>query len=66
MRLDNLNRWTLNVDGTSWQTEAGIGLKLKSSAGEKIKQVIRLGFSASNKELEYEAILARMNWQLQC
>ena len=58
MRLDNLNRWTLNVDGTSRQTEAGIGLKIKSPAEEKIEQVIRLGFSASNNELEYEAILA--------
>ena len=33
-------------------------MQLKSTAGEKIEQVIRLGFSASNNESEYEAILA--------
>ena len=60
MSLDSLNWWTLNVDGASRQTGASIGLKLKSPAGEKIEQAIVLGFSASNNELEYEAILARI------
>ena len=56
--LDSLNLWTLNVDEASRKTRAGIGLQLKSPAGEKIEQVIHLGFSASNNESEYEAILA--------
>ena len=42
----------------SRQTEAGIGLQLKSLSGDKIEQAIQLGFSASNNESEYEAILA--------
>ena len=54
---DSLNWWTLSVDGASQQTGAGIGLQLKSPSRDKIEQVIRLGFSASNNELEYEAIL---------
>ena len=58
MSLDSSNWWTLNVDGASRQTEAGIGLQLKSPIGEKIEQAIRLGFNASNNESEYEAILA--------
>ena len=58
MSLDNLNWWTLDVDGASWQTGAGIDLQLKSPTGEKIEQTIRLGFRASNNESEYEAILA--------
>ena len=58
MNLDNLNWWTLNVDGASGQTGDGIGLQLKSLTEEKIEQAIRLGFNASNNELEYEAILA--------
>ena len=58
MSLDNLNWWTLNVDGASWQTGAGISLQLKSPTREKIEQTIRLGFRASNNESEYEAILA--------
>ena len=50
--------WTLNVDGASRQTGVGIGFQLKSSTGEIIEQAIRLGFSASNNESEYEAIVA--------
>ena len=56
----SLNWWTLNVDGASRQTEASISLQLKSLAGEKIEQAICLGFSASNNELEYEAILVEI------
>ena len=55
---DSLNWWTLSVDGASRQTGAGIGLQLKSPSGDKIEQAIRLGFSASNNESKYEAILA--------
>ena len=54
----SLNWRTLNVDGASRQTGAGIDSQLKSPVGKKIKHAIRLGFSASNNELEYEAILA--------
>ena len=55
--MDSLIWWTLNVDGASRQTRAGISLQLKSPAREKIEQAIRLGFSTSNNESEYEAIL---------
>ena len=48
------------MEGASRQTGADIGLKLKSPGGEKIEQAIRLGFSASNNESEYEAILVRI------
>ena len=58
MSLDSLNWWTLNIDGASWKTGAGIDLQLKSPVGEKIEQAICLGFNASNNESEYEAILA--------
>ena len=60
MSLDSSNWWTLHVAGASRQTGAGIGLKLQSPDGEKVKQVIRLGFNAFNNESEYEAILARI------
>ena len=46
------------MDGASCQIGAGIGLQLKSLGGDKIEQAVRLGFSASNNELEYEVILA--------
>ena len=56
--LGQLELVDLNVDRASRQTGAGIGLQLKSSIGQKIKQAIHLSFSASNNESEYEAILA--------
>ena len=56
--LNNLDWWTLNIDGASRQSEAGIGLQLRTPSRDKIEQEIRLGFSASNNESEYEAIVA--------
>ena len=55
---NNLNWWTLSVDRASRQTGADIGLQLNSPGGDKIKQAVWLGFSTSNNESEYEAILA--------
>ena len=57
---ESLNWWTLSVDRASCQTEVGIGLQLNSPGRDKIKQAVLLGFSASNKESEYEAILAEI------
>ena len=48
------------MDGASRQIGVSIGLQLKSLCGDKIEQAIRLGFSASNNELEYEAILVEI------
>ena len=53
-----MNWWILNVNGASRQTGVGIGLQLKSLDREKIEHAIRLGFSTSNNEPEYEVILA--------
>ena len=60
MSMNSLTWWTLNVNGASRETGAGISLQLRSPTGEKIEQAIRLGFSASNNESEYEAILAEI------
>ena len=48
------------MDGASRQTGEGIGLQLKSPTGDIIEQAIRLGFNASNNELEYETLLSRI------
>ena len=55
---ENSNLWTLNLDGASRQTGAGISLQLKTPTEERIIQAIRLGFNASNNESEYEALLS--------
>ena len=56
--------WTLCVDGASRQSGAGIGLQLTSPTGERIEQAVRLGFSASNNESEYEAMIAGLELAL--
>ena len=49
--------WTLRVDEASRSSGSGVGLLLQSPMGEQLEQAIRLGFPASNNEVEYEAIL---------
>ena len=56
--------WTLWVDGASRSPGSVIGLLLQSSTGEQLEQTIRLGFSASNNEAEYEAILSELDLAL--
>ena len=62
--LDGKGWWTLCVDGASRQSGAGIGLQLTSPTGERIEQAVRLGFSASNNESEYEAMIAGLELAL--
>ena len=56
--------WTLCVDGASRQSRVDIGLQLTSPTGERIEQAVRLGFSASNNESEYEAMLTGLELAL--
>ena len=55
---DEKGWWTFCVDGAFRQSGASIGLQLTSLIGERIEQAVRLGFSASNNESEYEAMIA--------
>ena len=55
---DKKGWWTLCVDGASRQSGTGIGLQLTSPTGERIEHAVRLGFSATNNESEYEATIA--------
>ena len=45
------------VDGAANQKGSGVGLVLISSEGLTIEKSLRLGFSATNNEVEYEALL---------
>ena len=56
--------WTLCVDGASRQSGAGIGLQLTSLAGERIEQAVHLGFSTSNNESKYEAMIVGLELAL--
>ncbi|RVW90981.1 Pro-Pol polyprotein [Vitis vinifera] len=52
------------VDGASRSSGSGVGLLLQSPTGEQLEQAIRLGFSASKNEAEYEAILSGLDLAL--
>ena len=50
----------MNVDGTANQRRSGVGLVLVSLEKTIIEKSIKLGFSATNNENEYEALLQGM------
>ncbi|XXG41272.1 hypothetical protein AAC387_Pa01g1769 [Persea americana] len=63
--------WKVFVDGSSTFKRAGASIVLQSPEGLVIEQALTLGFKASNNEVEYEALIARLNsakileaWQL--
>ena len=48
------------MDGVANQRGSGVGLVLVSPKKITIEKSLRLGFSATNNEAEYEALLMRM------
>ena len=53
-------RWKVYVDGAANQRGSGVGIVLISPDGIAIEKSLRLGFSATNNEAEYEALLQGM------
>ena len=53
--------WKVYVDGTANQMGSGVGLVLVSPEQITIEKALRLGFSATNNEAEYEALLEGMS-----
>lgn len=49
--------WRLYVDGSSNDQHSGEGIILISPDGHKFHSVVRFGFTTSNNEVEYEALL---------
>ena len=52
--------WKVYVDGTTNQRGSGVELVLISPKEITIEKSLRLGFSATNNEAEYEALLVGM------
>ena len=50
--------WQLFVDGAANQKGLGRGIMMISPNGITLEKSLRLGFSATNNEAEYEALLA--------
>ena len=55
-----LPTWEVYVDGASNQKDLGVGLVLISPEKVVIEKSLRLDFSATNNEAEYEALLVGM------
>ena len=53
--------WKAHFDGVANQRGSGVGLILVSLEGITIEKSLRLGFSATNNEAEYEALLEGMS-----
>ena len=58
--VEQTSKWTANIDGSSTKNAGGIGIILKSPEGDIIKQVVRLQYSTTTNEAEYEALLTRL------
>ena len=52
--------WTLYVDGATNQKAFGVGIVIISQDRITIEKSLRLGFSATNNEAEYEDLLVRI------
>ena len=52
--------WRVYVDGAANQRRSGVGLVLITPEGDTIEKSLRLGFSATNNEAEYEALMQGM------
>ncbi|XP_074342597.1 uncharacterized protein LOC141680206 [Apium graveolens] len=55
---NNTGTWALKVDGSSKNERSGACLILKSPEGFTIQTAISFGFTATNKQAEYEALIA--------
>ena len=55
-----LSPWEVYVDGASNQKGSGIGLVLMFPEKVIVEKSLRLDFSATNNEAEYEALLMRI------
>ena len=54
-------QWKVYVDGAANQKGSGVGLVLISPEKLVVEKSLRLGFSATNNEAEYEALLEGMS-----
>ena len=55
--IQGLPPWELYVDGVANQRGSGVGLVLVSPEKITIEKSLRLNFSATNNEIEYEVLL---------
>ena len=54
---DEVDRWTIQTDGSSAQRKGGVEVVITTPDGEVLKYGVQLKFPATNNEAEYEGIL---------
>ena len=54
---DEVDKWTIQTDGSSAQKRGGVGVVITTPDGEVMKYGVQLKFPATNNEAEYEGIL---------
>ncbi|XP_050249037.1 uncharacterized protein LOC126696316 [Quercus robur] len=54
---DEVDKWTIQTDGSSAQKRGGVGVVITTPDGEVMKYGVQLEFPATNNEAEYEGIL---------
>ena len=54
---NEVDRWTIQTDGSSAQRKGGVGVVITTPDGEVLKYRVQLKFLATNNEAEYEGIL---------
>ena len=52
--------WTMYIDGAVNQRGLGVGIVIVSPDGTILEKYLRLSFSATNSEAEYEALWSRL------
>ena len=52
-----MERWTVQTNGSAMSKVGGAGVVLKPPKGETLRYVVRLQFTTTNNEAEYEALL---------
>ncbi|KAL0439579.1 UNVERIFIED_CONTAM: Retrovirus-related Pol polyprotein from transposon opus [Sesamum latifolium] len=54
--------WLVHIDGSSTLTGSGAGVVLTSPEWDGLEYALHFDFKASNKEAEYEALIAGLRW----
>ena len=52
-----MEKWTVQIDGSTTKKVGGAGVVLISPEGETLKYVVKFQFPATNNEAKYEALL---------
>ena len=58
---DECPQWSTYTDGSFDRLDGGASIMLLSPEGDKIECMVRLNFTTTNNEAEYEALVARLN-----